>query len=512
MDVAIHVRAGALARWVGWLAEALARRPDTRVRLVIVEGEPDDASALVTLFSLERLLLRHNRDGGADRIGRDTVARFLTTPADFSLGLVIDLSEAGVASTSASPVLRPLFSGHPGETALASALFFQGTPRIDIERVEPGGQGRRIVATGAASLEDAAGIGGGIEAVGSRVIALLLKAIDGPAEVSLGQSPTAVRPIGRSDVLRYGAKSVARQAVRAAYQLCCHPSHWRVGWRFVQPGHDVWSRRDLAGVRWNVLPDPVDHFYADPFPLRWQGRDYLFFEDLSYRTGKGVISVVVFNEAGRPGPTMPALEEPFHLSYPFLIEHGGQVWMIPETSAHRDIAIYRAVDFPHRWERHTVLVQNVEAADATVTQHDGRWWMFAVTRDGIGGYSDTLSIWYADDLFGPWTPHPANPLLVDDRVARPAGWMVHRDGALFRPAQDCRGAYGAAINLMRVTRLDPQGFEQSEETHLVPNTNWPGRRLHTLNYNGRLETLDGFVIRPKLKPFADMVDRKFAPR
>lgn len=511
MDIAIHVQASALARWIGWLAEALARRPDTRVGLVTVAGEPEGASALTTLLSLERLLLRHNRDSGADRIGRDAVARFLAAPADFSPGLVIDLSEVGIASTGVASILRPLFDGHPGETALASALFFDGTPRIDIERVEPGEQNGRVVATGVASLEDAAGIGGGIEAVGSRVITLLLKALDSPAGATPAQPPTAVRLIGRSDILRYGAKSVARQAVRAAYQLCCHPSHWRVGWRFVQPGHDVWSRRDLAGVRWKVLPDPVDHFYADPFPLRWQGRDYLFFEDLSYRTGKGVISVVAFDEAGRPGPTMPALEEPFHLSYPFLIEYGGQVWMIPETSASRDIAIYRSVEFPHRWERHAVLVDNVEAADATVIQHDGRWWMFAVTRDGIGGYSDTLSIWYADDLFGPWTPHAANPLLVDDRVARPAGWMVHRDGALFRPVQDCRAAYGAAINLMRITRLDTEGFEQIQETHLAPDMSWPGRRLHTLNYNGRLETVDGFVVRPKLKPFADVVDRRFAP-
>ena len=31
--------------------------------------------------------------------------------------------------------------------------------------------------------------------------------------------------------------------------------------------------------------------------------------------------------------------------------------MIPESSANRDIALYRAVEFPLKWERHAVLVE-----------------------------------------------------------------------------------------------------------------------------------------------------------
>ena len=131
-----------------------------------------------------------------------------------------------------------------------------------------------------------------------------------------------------------------------------------------------------------MLADPVDHFYADPFPLNWQGKDYLFFEDLDHKTEKGIISVVVFDEVGRPGPTMPVLEEPWHLSYPFLIERGGEIFMIPESSTNREIALYRAVAFPLKWERHAVLVDGVEAADATIVEHDGLLFMFAVVRDG----------------------------------------------------------------------------------------------------------------------------------
>src|SRR5690606_1668261 len=235
------------------------------------------------------------------------------------------------------------------------------------------------------------------------------------------------------------------------------------------------------------------------FPLHHGGRDFIFFEDLDHKTDKGIISVSIFGEDGRPGAARPVLEEECHLSYPFLIERDGQVFMIPETSARREVAIYRAAEFPFRWEKLATLVSGVEAADATLFEHDGKWWMFAVTRDGVGGYSDTLAIWSAPDLFGPWKPHESNPVLVDDRSARPAGHVIRSGGALYRPVQDCRLRYGGALAIARIDRLDERAFAQTVEFTLGPDRHWPGRRLHTLNHNGRLEVIDGEA--PRLKWF-----------
>ena len=514
MAVLVIADTPAFARWTLWLVEALEKRPGVDVFLEIAEAGPGDgASALATLLTLERMLLRRGRDSGSDRLSRDLAASRALQPGR-KPDLVIDLTERDGEHADAT-VLRPLYNGHRGETALASALFFGVSPEIAVERTLPGAENRHIAAAGAASLEAASGIGGGIEAVASRVVTLVLKALPepgSPPSLAGASNFKTVRAISRRDIFAYSAKSVARLAARAAYHLCCHGSHWRIGWRFVEPGQDVWTRRNLSGPTWNVLPDPVDHFYADPFPLTWKGRDYLFFEDLDQKTGRGIISVVAFDEAGRPGPTMPVLQEPWHLSYPFLIEWGGDIWMIPESSTNGDIAIYRAKNFPLTWERHATLLSGLEAADATIIDHDGLLWMFAVVRDGVGGYSDTLGLWSATDLFGPWTPHPNNPVLVDDRTARPAGNLVRRDGKLYRPAQDCGPAYGAAVNFMRVTKLDRQGFSQEIEGTIGPNAHWPGRRLHTLNYNGRLEAIDGFVPRPKLKLAADWVDAYYRPK
>ena len=83
--------------------------------------------------------------------------------------------------------------------------------------------------------------------------------------------------------------------------------------------------------------------------------------------------------------------------------------------------LYRCVGFPNRWERHATLLSGLELGDATVVRHHERFYLFGATRDGAGGYSDTLSIFHADRLSGPWLPHAGNPIMVDRSCARPVG-------------------------------------------------------------------------------------------
>ncbi|OJU68999.1 MAG: hypothetical protein BGO05_23445 [Rhizobiales bacterium 63-7] len=494
------------------LAKALESRIGAEIAVVVSDlaggsGEP----AFGTLLNLETLVVRRGRACWSDRITPDCLGKYRQR-AIGAADLIVDLTAAGVASPSI-PILRPTFQDRLGEAGLAGLLLLGITPEIVVERMEPGGDAPRELVHGVASLEAAAGIGGGMEAVWSRLLLMLLAAIEKCGMVSPMREPPQkpARAVRRRDLVRYSVRLLAATAARAAYRLCFHGPHWRIGWRITDAADDVWNRRDLAGVTWNVLRDPVDHFYADPFPFIRDGRRHIFFEALDHRTQKGIIACSVFGADGKPGPAVPIIEEPWHMSYPFVFEAEGATWMIPESSLSSEITLYRATDFPLRWERHATLVDNVEAADATIVSHGGKLWMFAVTRQDIGGYSDTLAIWMADRLTGPWRPHGGNPVLIHDRLARPAGHMLHRDGALLRPVQDCRNGYGAGLGLARITRLDEEHFEQVVETWLKPGPGWPGRKLHTLNRFGDLEVIDGGVFRPKWESAARLIDRLYEP-
>jgi hypothetical protein len=384
----------------------------------------------------------------------------------------------------------------PGWEAMIGALIAGRMPMVELSDGETGA----VLVRGEPSAENATTLADALECVLARIITLMPAVIRRPAALATAQRP--VPHLARmSDFAQVELKTVAWRVVRRLFHLCCYGAHWRTCWRFVD-GPDLWDTRTIAGTSWNVIPDPGWRFYADPFPFVHDGKSFVFVEDFDHRAGKGVISVVPFDERGPSGPAMPVLEEPWHLSYPFVFTHAGHIWMIPESSAAKRVNLYRAERFPDRWVLEATLVSGVEASDATLVRHGGLHWMFAATRDGAGSWSDTLSIFFASDLFGPWQPHPLNPVLVDQRAARPAGVMRVRDGRLWRPVQDCTQGYGTGIGLAEVVRLDQEGFEQKVHCVLKADPRWPGRRFHTLNRAGRLECIDGAAYSPRSRNLA----------
>jgi hypothetical protein len=326
-----------------------------------------------------------------------------------------------------------------------------------------------------------------------RTTSLILAALAGggahpPADLP---SPLVAAPAPAAASLGSRAgRELAGTLVRRLYRLCWHSPHWRVGWRRVE-GPDVIDLQAHPPGGWHNLADDGRRFYADPFPIERAGTMTLFVEDFAHRLGKGIISAVAFGPDGPVGTPEPVLELPCHLSYPFVFERDGETWMVPETSGAETVELYRATRFPGGWVKEATLVSGVVASDATLVEHGGRWWMFATVRDDGGAFSDTLHLWSAPDFRGPWAPHARNPVLIDIASARPAGRMVARDGTLWRPVQDCRAGYGAALGLARVLRLDDDGYEQETVTTLGAGPLWPGRRLHTLNRAGWLEVIDG---------------------
>jgi hypothetical protein len=152
--------------------------------------------------------------------------------------------------------------------------------------------------------------------------------------------------------------------------------------------------------------------------------------------------------------------------------------------------------------REATLLSGIGASDATIVRHGGRFWMLASVWDGEGSWSDSLSIFSATDLFGPWEPHAANPVLVDQASARSAGNIVERHGRLWRPVQDLTNGPGTGIGLAEIIRLDQEKYKQKVRAVLKAPQDWPGRRLHTLNRAGRLECIDAAAHSPRSRLLA----------
>ncbi len=196
--------------------------------------------------------------------------------------------------------------------------------------------------------------------------------------------------------------------------------------------------------------------------------------------------------SGRP---RVVLEEPFHLSYPQAFRHAGSFWMIPETAGGRDLHLYRAEHFPDRWVRHSILIENKPLSDATLLQHDGRLWLFAADGDQ-GSSSDSMLVFHAETLFGPFVPHAANPIVIDHASARPAGAFITGGQFPTLPVQDGTHGYGSGIGLIDVLELNLDRVRLGP-VRVLQTPGWRCQYKHTINRAGRLEVIDGVVRQPR---------------
>jgi hypothetical protein len=189
-------------------------------------------------------------------------------------------------------------------------------------------------------------------------------------------------------------------------------------------------------------------FVADPFLLRREGRLFLFFEAWRKKTGHGDLAWAERDATGVFRFSGIALDEPFHLSYPFVFEHGGEVFMIPESRARREVRLYAASPFPGRFELRRVLLSGARYADTSLLRWQGRFYLFTSTDNR------TLELFHADALEGPYRPHPMNPVVSgDDCAARPGGRPIVWQGRLLRFAQCDRPVYGVSVRAFEVTEL-----------------------------------------------------------
>jgi hypothetical protein len=281
--------------------------------------------------------------------------------------------------------------------------------------------------------------------------------------------------------------------------------HWRIG-VIDQPIGRLLNGFDPKVIRW--LDVPFRGFLADPFGLtRPDGGLVILAEAFAWKERRGRIAAIERGSDRRLSVTPTSLALDTHLSYPQLIAHDGEIYCLPESSATNRVQLFRAVEFPRRWQPDSVLLEGFAGADATVIRRADRWWMFT------GCHADQdeakLFIFHSAELRGPWTPHARNPVKCDLRSSRPAGTpFLAEDGTLYRPAQDCSRVYGGAVVINRVVRLTPDEFEEEVVARVQPDPDGPcPDGLHTLSAVGDLTLVDGKRHELLPAPLAALRDR-----
>lgn len=275
-----------------------------------------------------------------------------------------------------------------------------------------------------------------------------------------------------------------RNALVEEYRILFRHEQWNIG-IVSRPINFFVNPQGKPEIHW-MPARQKGKFLADPFGVIKDGKPYVFCEDFDYRTFRGCVSKIELPWNNHFHPEK-AITLPIHTSYPYLVEHEGAIYCIPETCAAREIVIYKAEEFPDKWTKVASLVKNFSGVDPTVFRHHGSWWLTSVAEG-----TNNLFIWHAMDLLGPWKPHTANPVKTDVRSAQPAGTPFTHDGFLIRPAQDNSRTYGGRIVLNRVTRLTPTEFAEEPIGTIEPDQSGPRPDgVHTVAALGEITLIDG---------------------
>ena len=262
-----------------------------------------------------------------------------------------------------------------------------------------------------------------------------------------------------------------------------------------------WGNQDAVPLLSKVctIQPPGDRLWADPHVLHRGDRYHVFFEEALFSRGRGHIAVLSFDESGVIEPARTVLERPYHLSYPFVFEYESELFMIPETSQNSTIELYRCVDFPTGWEFVRNLMTNVRAVDSTVVCYRGLWWLFTFLRHEGAIPHGELFLYSSDDpVGGTWRPHERNPVVSDERRARPAGPFFVHSGELYRPSQQCTPDHRYAVCINQVNVLTRDEYEETTLACLRPEWDHGLAGMHTLTRIDNVSVVDALRWRSRL--------------
>ncbi len=278
---------------------------------------------------------------------------------------------------------------------------------------------------------------------------------------------------GMAHCMLYGGKLACRILLKAIARLPMFRQRFGIS---LVP--EKWDQP----IRWRGRGTPAGRYWADPFLHARGGRTFCFVEDLDARTKRGQISALelVGGELVERGI---ALKEPFHLSFPFLFEYQGELYMCPESCEAREIRVYRCTDFPLKWRLEKTLMRGVSAADSLLFEKAGRWWMLtSIDQAETGDHCSELYLFSADSpLSTSWMPHRQNPILVDSIGGRNGG-LIREGKRLYRLGQrQGFDRYGESLGVYEIKEISESRY--TEELVRICGT-------HHLSTDGRATAFD----------------------
>ena len=269
----------------------------------------------------------------------------------------------------------------------------------------------------------------------------------------LASAPTNPLPLQLATVL-WNERCPSLRAISTYFfgRLRQVATRWRNQRRLID---DEWgvlvAPSRFADTQWDsceqIVP-PSNCYVADPFIWTEGRQTFCFVEEYDKAARKGRIAAYELSKSAvrRVGV---ALEEDFHLSFPYLFRWNERLFMLPETLGKREVRLYEAVEFPLKWEFVSTLLQDVKAVDSLLwCDSDGAALLTTIDNTGFDEFGSELYLFRSEEpLSNDWQPSSSLPILSSSKRGRNAG-LITRGVHRYRVSQGHHlGQYGSFINI-----------------------------------------------------------------
>lgn len=258
---------------------------------------------------------------------------------------------------------------------------------------------------------------------------------------------------------------------------------------------DIFNEQNL------ILKYPLKGLWK-PKPLRFQADSFLFVKDdvlylfyeVQHWDDPGYIAMTKTKDLKTWSPPQAVLKEPYHLSFPYVFEDHGNIYMIPESQECDSVRLYQANDDMSSFTFvRTLLSQervngiNFSFNDSHIYIKDGRYYLFTSYQKDWMYYQE---IYITDDLLsGTFVKHPQSPISKSNEFGRNGGSLIDYKGKLLRVTQDCHKDYGDNISLMEITQIDDSHYEEKLfRQNVFPHNNIfidGGHQLNIVQFNDK---------------------------
>lgn len=238
----------------------------------------------------------------------------------------------------------------------------------------------------------------------------------------------------------------------------------------------------------DIIKNPLHGWAADPFIFEYNKQSYILAEVWTYSKAKGAIGIYSLEKPEQGWCII--LEEPYHLSYPFIFEHNCKIYLCPECHESKTITLYESIDFPYVWKKLEPLYENIDVVDTTLFQNNNSIYGFTYEINR----KELLLFELISDKGFKISFLKNNPIDTNLETARMAGAILAKNNNFIRVSQDCSKIYGGSLNFIKF-QIGGQRYEEKILKKLGPqdimiNTNKEYIGMHTYNCSEKYEVID----------------------